>query len=148
MYSMRSLDTDKQGTSLVQKVCYESDFNAHWQIQILPYMLISRRNSLNLISLNILVCCWTLFHPFPFTNCFSKCLSRAFRILTLPLFTLNECTSPYFFHWKIVLFTDLNPMVIFWDTCILSKAEVCFGGCSPTGLFNYSCLLTRREHLQ
>ena len=44
-----------RGTCLVQKVSYESDFNAPWQIQILPYVLISRRNSLTLTSLGKIV---------------------------------------------------------------------------------------------
>ena len=44
-----------QGTCLVQKVNYESDFNAPWQIQILPYVLISRRNSVALTSLGKIV---------------------------------------------------------------------------------------------
>ena len=64
IYSLWSLDlyletsqtcTCNEEIYLVQKVCYESYFNAHWQIQILPYVLISRRNSPTLTSLDKII---------------------------------------------------------------------------------------------
>ena len=55
------------------------------------------------LSLNLLVSCWTLFRRFAFTNRFRERPSRVFRILALPLLPLNDCTSPSFFRWAIVL---------------------------------------------
>ena len=87
-------------TILSQKVC--RTLASRW-----------RRNSLNPYpsvlgtwpSLNMLVSCWTDFRRFAFTNRFRERLSRVFRILFKPLFLLNNCTSPYFFHRAIVLCT-------------------------------------------
>ena len=58
VYSLQSLDADKRGDLFGSKSCKGILFKAPWQLQILPYVLISRRNSLTLTSLGKIVY-WT-----------------------------------------------------------------------------------------
>ena len=69
-------------------------------------------------SLDMLVSCWTLFRRVAFTIRFRERLSRVFGTLALPLLPLNDCSSPSFFHWAIVLCTVLSPMAIIWGTSL------------------------------
>ena len=97
------------------------------ETQILKHISFSSRRAEIFLepSSSMLVSCWTLFRKFAFTNHVRKRPSRVFRILTLPLLPLNDCTSPSFFHRSIVLYAVLSPIAIIWDTSLSDFADRC-----------------------